>query len=554
MSSLVLFAALSAVLMWPLLVHPTTAMPGTAVDHDVVSFVWNLWWTKHALFELHRFPLRCGYVLAPFGADLRLHTYSLLHGLVSLPLQPLLGVVGAFNAITFATLVANGWSVSGLTLEWLEPRHRQASEAWKAEAALMAGALALLAPAVVFHLRVGRPSFGSIWPIALALAALLRLARTGRRSAGTALGACLVAALLIDYQTLLFAICSLLLLLGWLGLDRRRIHDRFAAGLALASILLMVPFLGVYYPALANAATQGYPVPSAADTLVYSHALGNFASVPFLRSTLGAVPLVLGTVALVRWRRSAASRCWIVLAACFVVLSLGVVLRPTSLPLPFALLRMLPGGEQFRTPYRFAVPASVALAVAGGVASAAALASITAVRVRWLALAAMVAAAAVDVASTQPFRAQEYAELDVYRRIADQAGSETVLEVPFGVRSGTEQIGDHETLQYYQMVHAKPGVNAMIARVPRRVFEAYAASPSLRLLADQPLAEPAPAGLEAELDSRLAWLGVRWVVVHLDLLTRHREAILRLLDANPTLSLVDERQHVRLYERRPTGG
>ena len=104
-----MFFALSAILAMPLVLNFTTALPGTSTDHDVAAFVWNIWWSRHALIDLRTNPLLTDYVFYPFTVDLRLHTYGLLYGVLSIPFQPWLGVVGAFNALILLTMAANGY-------------------------------------------------------------------------------------------------------------------------------------------------------------------------------------------------------------------------------------------------------------------------------------------------------------------------------------------------------------------------------------------------------------------------------------------------------------
>jgi hypothetical protein len=68
-----------------------------------------------------------------------------------------------------------------------------------------------------------------------------------------------------------------------------------------------------------------------------------------------------------------------------------------------------------------------------------------------------------------PLHVQSYPDYAFYHRIAAEPGDYALLEVPFGVRSGFERIGQGgEVLQYYQHIHGKPLLNAMIARVPRQ--------------------------------------------------------------------------------------
>ena len=110
--------AVAVAYAWPLVEQLTTAMPGGPSDQDVATMVWNVGWVHQALATdgLSRSLLRTTDVLVPFGADLRLHTYGLLEGLLAAPFVGWLGVVGAFNLVLVATLAANGIATYALVL------------------------------------------------------------------------------------------------------------------------------------------------------------------------------------------------------------------------------------------------------------------------------------------------------------------------------------------------------------------------------------------------------------------------------------------------------
>jgi hypothetical protein len=88
------------------------------------------------------------------------------------------------------------------------------------------------------------------------------------------------------------------------------------------------------------------------------------------------------------------------------------------------------------------------------------------------------------------------------------------LEVPFGVRSGLERIGDGgEVFQYYQPVHGKPLVGGSMARLPSRVFAFYRSYPSLVFLSGEPASEPLDQ-LIADFSEVLDWSGAGYVLLH----------------------------------------
>jgi hypothetical protein len=148
-----------------------------------------------------------------------------------------------------------------------------------------------------------------------------------------------------------------------------------------------------------------------------------------------------------------------------------------------------------------------------------------------------------------PFAIQTYPSYAVYDRLAREPGRFTLLEVPFGVRSGLERIGQGgEVLEYYQHVHGKPLLNGMIARLPDSVFAEYAAHPSLVLLSGGEVDEQ---GLQQDLTDVLDWTATRYVLVHASLLDAEQTTrVLPLLDTHPRLQRLDQELDLVVYAVR----
>jgi hypothetical protein len=226
---------------------------------------------------------------------------------------------------------------------------------------------------------------------------------------------------------------------------------------------------------------------------------------------------------------------WLVGGIVCLVLALGPTLQPTNAPAPFAVLGVWPPLAQFRTPSRLTIPAALGLSVVLGLALAA---IFKRARRAWLSagLAAVAILARLVYAQVHdPLAVQTYPDYAAYARIAAEPGRFTLLEVPFGVRSGLGRIGDGgEVLEYYQHIHGKSLLNGMIARLPTSVFESYAARPALQALSGQEVEETAET--RSDLSSVIAWTQARYVLLHRSLL-RPDEAdnLERLLDSQPDL-------------------
>ena len=70
------YALLSVAVTWPMALHFSTEGVGS-LYFDRAQNVWNLWWTKAALLDLHTNPFHTDLLLYPQGADLYFHTLNL---------------------------------------------------------------------------------------------------------------------------------------------------------------------------------------------------------------------------------------------------------------------------------------------------------------------------------------------------------------------------------------------------------------------------------------------------------------------------------------------
>jgi hypothetical protein len=91
------YVLVALVQTWPLSAHLSTRLTGDP-SGDGGVYVWNTWVFGHELSDPHHGPFYTESILAlNDAADLSLHNYTVFLDLVALPLQPLVGVVAAFN-------------------------------------------------------------------------------------------------------------------------------------------------------------------------------------------------------------------------------------------------------------------------------------------------------------------------------------------------------------------------------------------------------------------------------------------------------------------------
>src|SRR5207237_8797873 len=117
--------------------------------------------------------------------------------------------------------------------------------------------------------------------------------------------------------------------------DRAKLITRgHGLALGLAAGVAGLPFLLVYYPALARADAAGYPRPTLDDMLPYSFRLADYVD-PLVIPYVYGLDLLVGAVAAVgvyRWR--GAYRAWLIGGGVCLLLALGPTLQPTDVPWP----------------------------------------------------------------------------------------------------------------------------------------------------------------------------------------------------------------------------
>jgi hypothetical protein len=518
---------------YPLIGHLRDHLVRSATDHDPVCFVWNNWWIYHALIHLRATPYLTQYLLVPFPLDLRLHTLGLFYGLASLPFMRFLGPITVVNLQIFATAALNAHAVFLLIRKWVG----------RADIAILCGGALAISPAVAFHLGAGRPSCGALWPLALTQLFLMRFVEEPRWRNCLGLAASLIVLLAVDQQMPVFAGLFFFLYLAAVAMTRpRSVFNRRFLGYGLVVLLLAAYPIQVLYvrPFLQ---TPGYTTPHPSEALHYSVPLQYLAHPGHFWETYGLL-LPMGLLAacvicaVARSRRRALFG--IVCAMVGISLTLGPVLPGTQIPMPFALLRRLPGLAMFRTPYRFQILAALGMALALAVALA-----------HWLARASarprlaqgivgglmlVVFADGVVHRTLSGFVTHPVHVEPIYERIAEMPGDFLLLEVPFGVRSGSDGIGQGDDLMLYQTVHHKRMINGYLSRIPLAAYDLYRRSPAFMFLAN----EKAPPGdVAADLDLRLRTLQVGFILVHPERLDRERfDAIVALLGRRTDLEPV----------------
>ena len=143
---------------------------------------------------------------------------------------------------------------------------------------MVAATCFMLGSPLLDQVRVGRPTFASLWLVAAALLVAGSIVDAPRLWKGALLGLVLFGALLTDFQIALF--CGVWLVVYGVARFRRR----HLAALAVGGVVSLVPFAVIFLPALV---AGGYPRPTSADMVEYSFRIWDFLDPTVLPHALG---------------------------------------------------------------------------------------------------------------------------------------------------------------------------------------------------------------------------------------------------------------------------
>jgi hypothetical protein len=109
--ALAAFVLVAVLQSWPLPVRLFTHLTGNP-SGDAGVYVWNTWVFRHELVDGRRSPFYTDRIFSlDARADLSLHNYTVFADVLAVPLQPVLGVVGAFNTIYLLNIALCGFGM-----------------------------------------------------------------------------------------------------------------------------------------------------------------------------------------------------------------------------------------------------------------------------------------------------------------------------------------------------------------------------------------------------------------------------------------------------------
>lgn len=123
-----LYTGLALLLTWPLVAQITTHVPGIAQwAFDESTFIWNIWYFKHALVDHLRNPLHSELIWYPLGIDLVLYTYNFYHVLAAQPLALAVNLAFGSNVTLLCSTLLSGYGTF-LLVRYLLQRNERAAD------------------------------------------------------------------------------------------------------------------------------------------------------------------------------------------------------------------------------------------------------------------------------------------------------------------------------------------------------------------------------------------------------------------------------------------
>lgn len=506
--ALLAYTLLALMLTWPLAAHLSSHVPGNGADDPPLT--WNLWWVRHALLSLGTNPFPCDYLFYPLGINLAFYTLTVLNGLLSIPLQAVLGLVPASNLLLLSSFVLSGYGTFLLTgylvANKLQAAGKELAPGFLPLASCLAGLVYAFASSKLFYAALGQWNIASSQWIPFYVLYLFKMGDNPRRWHYPILAGLFL--LFQAYAELTYASFLVLFTALWFVWHRaggKPLPLRSSALLGLLFAVGLLPILTMMLPDLRtegdilvegggfadifSADLVGFLVPtmhhpvfgSLVERLHLDHTVGQHLY-------LGYSVLALALLGVVAGRRRPWVRFWLVSAIFFWLLSLGPALRinghDTGLPLPFALLAQLPFFKGNRYPSRYSVMVMLSLAVLVGFGIYWLLGRVASHK--RLPVTLLSAALLLFEHLSAPLPLSDMRVPPVYAHIAAMPGDFTLLDLPVAWRNGFRVTGPLDPIimfeQYYQTTHGKRILAGNTSRNPPLKFQYFTEAPVINTL------------------------------------------------------------------------
>ena len=534
---LAFYLVFALVLTYPLALHLNTHIPGH--DTDGPAQAWSLWWTRYALLDLGRAPFTTDYLFYPLGLNLVAYTPVFLNGILSIPLQFAFGVIVAQNVMVFFALVSGAFGAYLFTREILaRGEEGTLRRAFRTElAAMLAGALYGFGAWHLNYVVAGHFMLLSNQWLPYYALYLVRLDQKKSRNA-IMLGLFIILTAWTELTFIPFLALLTIFYLVYVFLTRRAIFFQTFRPLALASILAAIGMLplvlslafdfqryGYYLTAgvgriqIFSAEPISFFLPSSQHPLLGAWA-ENITRANTSYAFIGWAALTFALIGLYAKRASAFARFWAIAALLFALLMLGSTLyvngENTNVPMPFAVLRLIPFVNANRYPARFNVMLMLALLplFAWGILA------LWNARQTYSKIALLILLCVLVFEQlVLPIPLTNVQIPPIFEDIRNERGDFTVLELPLGWRGSIVMQGETDDVaQFFQTTDHKRRLGGITSRFPDFKLRYFDQVPVLRSLIaleeGRAVDETQRAQDRATLENVLRFFDIRYVSVN----------------------------------------
>ncbi len=554
------FIGVALVMTYPLITHFRTSIPGDGGDNGL--FLWDSFWVKHALVDLHQSPFYTDLIAFPHRVDLTFHTLALFNSVASVPFQLIFGLIPAFNLIFLAGFVLTGWGTY-LLIKFLTKNIL---------AGLISGVMLAFAPYVMVR-SLGHFNLSTIWPIPFFLFFLMRMLY--KKGWHNAILAGLFAGILclneLQYAVLIVFFSLLIYIVYLIAEAKRFLISTFLIKSVIMILVALIVFSPLLIPALKgyqenqlekisldryqqySADLVRFVVPSHLSTFFGDWAYkvksvvagGGTEGTVFLGYTVLALVLsaIIFAAVLFQLRKHKKIKkddgkmriwTWFSIAVVFLILAMGPILHfwgktefqvsniHFKVPLPFVAIYQIPFIGDLRAPSRFSIFAMVCLVVIAGIALAQIFRFIGKIKWKWLKglitgiIFLLFFGAVFGEFLSTPLRMENAVAPKIYDQIKKDPADCTILDLPCGFATGYYGFGNYHGIeQSYQSVHGKKLVSALISRFPAKEARKYLTLPGLHYLVNyQEKVTTAPNFNRRKIQQTFRSLNVKYIVLH----------------------------------------
>ncbi|MEW6619865.1 MAG: hypothetical protein AB1422_11115 [bacterium] len=321
--------------------------------------LWNLWWVKKALLELHTTPFFTSEIFYPTGTTLSLQQFAWDKLLLGIPLQLIMGRIAVYNLLFLFSVVVSGFGTYLLVKHLTDHR----------PSAFISGIIYAFCPYHLLHYGVLDPLSIEWFPFFCLY--LLKMFEGNRTKNAISGGIFLTLISLSSWYYMVFAFLFIIIfILYFLIFEREKI---LCLNFIKQSLFMIITFGILIFP-FAYPILKGFITFKPLRQIPMQTSLYGFSFSPFLSVCwfvfYGYIVIVLAASSLFKMKRYIAIF-WIVIIFVFFILSVGphpVFLGKIydNIPLPMLILHKLPVLSLMRAPWRYMVMIMLCLAVLSG--------------------------------------------------------------------------------------------------------------------------------------------------------------------------------------------